>query len=95
MFNDAETVDTMQSATTARSSLSSGRSPRLVDLLLPGTDIHAPSPEYLSWRAQYPDSLYQSATFDPAPPDPMDEDDVEELVDAIVATWKRDALAQQ
>ncbi|KAK0661807.1 Lysine biosynthesis regulatory protein LYS14 [Lasiodiplodia hormozganensis] len=79
MFNDAETVDTMQSATTAPSSLSSGRSPRLVDLLLPGTDLHAPSPEYLSWRAQYPDSLYQPTSFDPPPPDPMDEDDVEEV----------------
>ncbi|KAL1614857.1 hypothetical protein SLS54_009411 [Diplodia seriata] len=80
MFNDAETVDTMQSATTAPSSLSSGRSPRLVDLLLPGTDMTAPSPEYLSWRAQYPDSLYQPASFDPPPNDPMDEDDIEEIV---------------
>ncbi|EKG13675.1 hypothetical protein MPH_09141 [Macrophomina phaseolina MS6] len=80
MFNDAETVDTMQSTNTAPSSLSSGRSPRLVDLLLPGTDLNAPSPEYLSWRAQYPDSLYQPPGLDLPPPDPMDEDGVEDII---------------
>lgn len=80
MFNDADTVDTMQSTNTAPSSLSSGRSPRLVDLLLPGTDLNAPSPEYLSWRAQYTDELYQPTGLDLPPPDPMDEDDVEEIL---------------
>ncbi|EOD45401.1 c6 finger domain-containing protein [Neofusicoccum parvum] len=61
MFNDAETVDTMQSATTDPS------------------NMNAPSPEYLSWRAQYPDSLYQPTGFEPPALDPMDEDDVEDI----------------
>ncbi|KAF2136581.1 uncharacterized protein K452DRAFT_313081 [Aplosporella prunicola CBS 121167] len=74
MFNDAETVDTMQSATTAPSSLSSGQSPRLVDLLLPGADLNATSPAFLDWHAQYSASLYHQ------PPDQMDEEgDVEEI----------------
>lgn len=78
MFNDAETVDTMPTRTTAPSSISSGQSPRLVDLLLPGTDLSAPTAEYLSFRSQYPDSFYEPVHYNP-PQDPMDEDDVEEI----------------
>lgn len=78
MFNDAETVDTMPTRTTAPSSISSGQSPRLVDLLLPGTDLSAPTAEYLSFRSQYPDSFYEPVHYNP-PQDPMDEDGVEEI----------------
>ncbi|EON66403.1 hypothetical protein W97_05500 [Coniosporium apollinis CBS 100218] len=80
MFNDTSTVDTLRSETTAASSISSGQSPRLVDLLLPGTDLSATPPEYLSFRSQYPDSFYQPA-FTPQPQEYAEEDeDIEEVV---------------
>lgn len=82
IFNDADTIGTMHTGTTAPSSITSGQSPRLVDLLLPGTDLNATPPEYLSFRSQYPDSFYQPYVFNEPPlPDPMDEDDnVEEII---------------
>lgn len=78
MFTDAGTFDTLPSIETAPSSTSSGRSPSLVDLLLPGTDMHATPQEYIDFRAQYPESLYQPAGI---MPDPMEEDEeVEEII---------------
>ncbi|TKA67131.1 hypothetical protein B0A49_09285 [Cryomyces minteri] len=80
MFDD---TTTLQSTTTAPSSLSSGQSPRLMDLVMPGSDLTAPSTEYANFRSQHPESLYQ-----PCQPSLiiqrngyMDEDDdVEEVV---------------
>jgi hypothetical protein len=79
MFDDKATLPS------AGTSISSGRSPSLADILLPGTDLHAaPSPEYLSWRAQYPEELYAPAIYEPGqgsinPAEPLFEDDVEEI----------------
>ncbi|KAF2083283.1 hypothetical protein K490DRAFT_52067 [Saccharata proteae CBS 121410] len=78
MFNDAETVDTLQSTTTAASSLSSGQSPRLIDLLLPGTDMHAPPPDFIDWRAQYPDEFFPTADFS-RPNGSFEDEGIEEI----------------
>ncbi|KAF2839808.1 hypothetical protein M501DRAFT_1023954 [Patellaria atrata CBS 101060] len=78
MCND---TDTMQSMTTAPSSLSSGQSPKLVDLLLPGTDLTATPPEYASFRAQYEDVFAPPALV---PQNSMntdfEDDDIEEII---------------
>ncbi|KAF2130730.1 hypothetical protein P153DRAFT_287509 [Dothidotthia symphoricarpi CBS 119687] len=60
----SESVMTMQTKTTALSSVSSGQSPRLVDLLLPGTDLDIPPEEYSSFRSQH-ESVYQSTDLTP------------------------------
>ncbi len=57
----------------------SGQSPRLIDLLLPGTDLNALPPEYLDYRSQQSDHLYQPPLrVDPQPLD--QEEDVEEVI---------------
>ncbi|KAF1999153.1 hypothetical protein P154DRAFT_235199 [Amniculicola lignicola CBS 123094] len=71
-----ESIDTKPTRTTAPSSVASGQSPRLVDLLLPGTDLTAPPEEYMSFRSQVPESFYEPFT---PPPVSMDEDDIEEI----------------
>ncbi|KAF1949226.1 hypothetical protein CC80DRAFT_484878 [Byssothecium circinans] len=73
---ESESIDTRQTKRTAPSSVSSGQSPRLVDLLLPGTDLNVPPEEYSSFREQH-ESFYQPSGFTP-PADAMD-DDVEEI----------------
>jgi hypothetical protein len=74
---EAESVDTRATRMTAPSSVSSGQSPRLVDLLLPGTDLNVPPEEYMSFRSQY-ESLYQPTGYTPSA-ELMEEDDVEEI----------------
>lgn len=54
---------TLQSAITTASSYSSGQSPRLIDLLLPGTDLNAPPPEYIKYRPQQSDVPYQPGGY--------------------------------
>ncbi|KAI9716829.1 MAG: hypothetical protein M1812_005169 [Candelaria pacifica] len=57
----------------------SGQSPRLIDLLLPGTDLNEVPPEYLDYRSQQSDHLYQS----PLQRDFQtlnQDDDVEEII---------------
>lgn len=81
IFNEADGL--AHSMSTSSSSLSSGQSPRLQDLLLPGTDMNAPSPEYVNFRSQYPDSLYRSVPFG-TPHDPMEEDKEEDDVEEVV-----------
>ncbi|KAF2741127.1 hypothetical protein EJ04DRAFT_558491 [Polyplosphaeria fusca] len=84
---EAESVDTRHTKTTAPSSISSGQSPRLVDLLLPGTDLSVPPEEYSEYRSQYPESLYLPSGYtppaelpvDPATVDMIDNDDVEHV----------------
>ncbi|ORY18717.1 fungal-specific transcription factor domain-domain-containing protein [Clohesyomyces aquaticus] len=75
---DVDSVDTRPTKTTAPSSISSGQSPRLLDLLLPGTDLTALPEEYMSFRSQYPESFYQPSVYNPAA-EAMEEDDVEEI----------------
>lgn len=75
MFDDGST---MQSETPAASSFSSGQSPTLIDLLLPGTDMNAPPPDY--YRPQQSSIPYQPSGSTP-PPNLMEEDDdVEEII---------------
>ncbi|KAL5405797.1 hypothetical protein PMIN04_012242 [Paraphaeosphaeria minitans] len=74
---DAEGADdTRPSTTTLASSVSSGQSPRLVDLLLPGTDLNNLPEEYMSFREQH-EAFYHPTGLTP-PGDAMDED-VEEI----------------
>ncbi|KAF2689538.1 hypothetical protein K458DRAFT_384174 [Lentithecium fluviatile CBS 122367] len=73
---ESESVDTRQARTTAPSSVSSGQSPRLVDLLLPGTDLNVPPEEYMSFREQH-EAFYQPTGLTP-PADALD-DDIEEI----------------
>ncbi|KAK8216112.1 fungal-specific transcription factor domain-containing protein [Phyllosticta capitalensis] len=83
MFNDADTVDTVPSVNTAISSLSSGQSPRLVDLLLPGTDPNAPPHEYMPWEAQFPgaDAMFPHPPYFGHGPNVMEDDgDIEEIM---------------
>lgn len=72
----AESVDTRRTKTTAASSVSSGQSPRLVDLLLPGTDLNVPPEEYMSFCEQH-EAFYQPTGLTP-PGDAMDGD-IEEI----------------
>lgn len=68
---------------TASSSLSSGQSPRLIDLLLPGTNMNMPNPEYADFRARFQDSMFQPSISIPIPDivETMADDDgeVEEI----------------
>lgn len=64
-----------RSEITAPSSVVAGQSPRLVDLLLPGTDHRAPLGEYQDFRNQY-EAFYQPTGLTP----PADlADDIEEI----------------
>lgn len=72
----SDSIDTRATKTTMASSVSSGQSPRLVDLLLPGTDLNSPPEEYLSFREQH-EAFYQPTGYTP-PADPMDQD-IEEI----------------
>jgi hypothetical protein len=74
-FLEADSVDSRQTKpTTAASSVSSGQSPRLVDLLLPGTDLNVTPEEYMSFREQH-GAFYEPTGLTPAAMD----DDVEEI----------------
>ena len=73
----------IQSAVTAPSSFSSGQSPRLIDLLLPGTDLSAPPPEYLDYRPQMSNTPYQPGGYPPGQSQSITlvvDDDVEEII---------------
>ncbi|KAI9880951.1 MAG: hypothetical protein M1830_009445 [Pleopsidium flavum] len=77
MYDDGST---MQSLGTAASSFSSGQSPRLIDLLLPGTDLNARSPDFMEYPPLQSDVPYQPGGYQ-LPEDMMDQDDdVEEIV---------------
>ncbi|KAF2027537.1 hypothetical protein EK21DRAFT_71704 [Setomelanomma holmii] len=72
----SESIRTEQSRATAPSSVSSGQSPRLVDLLMPGTDLTVPPEEYSSFISQH-EAFYQPTGLTP-PAEPAD-DEVEEI----------------
>lgn len=69
---NAEDIPTMQTEATAPSSISSGKSPRLVDLLLPGTDPNIPSEQCTSFRSQH-GAFYQPTGFSPPVKDAVEE----------------------
>ena len=76
-FDDGST---MQSLGTVASSFSSGQSPKLIDLLLPGTDLNAPSPDFMDYPPPQSDVPYQPGGYH-LPENTIDEDeDVEEIV---------------
>lgn len=76
-FDETQTV---QPNATAASSFSSGHSPRLIDLLLPGTELHAPPPEHVDWRQQS-DAPYQQAGHQSVQEEELGlDDEVEEIV---------------
>lgn len=80
VFGDRSAV---QSTVTATSSYTSGQSPRLIDLLLPGTDLNAPPPEYRNYKPQKSDVQYQPSGYPlhTATETTLDiDDDVEEIV---------------
>ena len=74
---------TLHSAVTAASSYTSGQSPRLIDLLSPGTDLKAPPPECRNYKPQQSDVPYQPGGYLPEtlPKATSDmDDDVEEII---------------
>ena len=71
-----------QSATTAPSTIWSDNSPKLENLLLPGTDLNARPPDYMDYE---PTHLYQPSGFPSVSglqtyPSSSSEDDVEEIM---------------
>ncbi|EMD96094.1 hypothetical protein COCC4DRAFT_184261 [Bipolaris maydis ATCC 48331] len=74
----ADSTSTAQSQGTADSSILSGQSPRLVDLLMPGTDLSVPPEEYSSFLTQH-EAFYQPTGLTPPAPTDQDDDN-EELV---------------
>jgi hypothetical protein len=70
------TIKRRKSKATAPSSVSSGQSPRLVDLLQPGTDLTVPPEEYNTFVSQH-EAFYQPTGLTP-PAEPAD-DDIEEV----------------
>ena len=78
-FDDGST---QQSSLTTDTSYTSGKSPRLVDLLIPGSDLHAPPPpEYVDFQTQQelqyqPGGMYNGQA---EPPDSMQDDGIEEI----------------
>ncbi|KAH7075668.1 fungal-specific transcription factor domain-containing protein [Paraphoma chrysanthemicola] len=80
----SESIRTRQSRPTAPSSVSSGQSPRLVDLLMPGTDLTVPPEEYSSFVTQH-EAFYQPTGLTP-PAEPMD-DEVEEIPRLDPEAW--------
>lgn len=72
---------------TAPFSVVAEQSPRLVDLLLHGTDHCAPPKEYLSYRHQH-ETFYQPTVLTPPPaPDDDEVEDIPRNMDHVSATW--------
>ncbi|PVI06032.1 hypothetical protein DM02DRAFT_515697 [Periconia macrospinosa] len=83
---ESGSVDTQRTRVTASSSASPGQSPRLVDLLLPGTDLNMPPEEYSSFLEQH-ESFYQPTGLTP-PSNSGDDDDIEELPRHPESEWR-------
>ncbi|MCJ1436637.1 hypothetical protein MMC27_006017 [Xylographa pallens] len=78
IFDGAATV---RSSNTANSSLTSGQSPRLIDLLLPGTDLNAPPIGYMQFQPLRSETPYQPGSYLPMQEEMFTVDeDVEEIV---------------
>jgi hypothetical protein len=80
-------VKRRRSKATAPSSVSSGQSPRLVDLLQPGTDLTVPPEEYRTFVSQH-EAFYQPTGLTP-PAEPADDDieDVPRNADSEPEAW--------
>lgn len=91
---ESESVDTQPTVVTTPSNGSPGQSPRLVDLLLPGTDLTIPPEEYSLFREQH-ESFYQPTGLTP-PMDVTDDDDdeVEEVPRYTNTGWKIPSMRQ-
>jgi len=80
----------VQASATTASSYSSGQSPRLIDLLLPGTDLNAPPPDYIDWPQQ-PDTPHRSGGYSSVKEEDFElDDEVEEIIrqpDPTAAAW--------
>lgn len=87
-FNRAGIV---QNTNTTGSSFSSGQSPRLIDLLLPGTDLNSPPPNYMETRPQQSETPYQAGGYTPILEEAYSAgDDVEDIVrqpDTAAEAW--------
>ena len=69
-----------QSSITGQSSFTSGQSPRLIDLLLPGSELNAP-PNTLDYLPQQSDVPYQPGRYSPLKQEDIEDDeDVEDVV---------------
>ena len=77
IFDDTNTLPTSM---TTPSSFSSGQSPRLIDLLLPGTDLNAPPPDYKDYRPRQSDEPYTPGGYQPTDPDITEEEEIEEVI---------------
>jgi len=73
----AESAHAKRAGHAIDSVISSGQSPKLVDLLNPGTDLSKTPEEYDSFITQH-ESFYLPTGLTP-PPQPSDENDIEEL----------------
>lgn len=72
----SESVKTRHDRNTGHSSVSSGQSPQLIDLLLPGTDLTVPPEEYNSFISQH-EAFYQPTGL--TPPAESNDNDIEEV----------------
>ena len=70
----------MQASASTASNFTSSQSPRLVDLLLPGTDLNALPQEYIDWPQQS-DTPYQPGDYQSVKEEDFElDDEVEEIV---------------
>ena len=83
VISSFDDTSTQLSTLTTASSFTSGQSPRLLDLLIPGSDLNAPPPpEYIDFQAQQSGLQYQPGglyTGLAEPPDGMLDDSIEEI----------------
>ena len=86
-----DNIQRAQSSNRTTGSSSSGQSPRLIDLLLPGTDLSAPPPDYMDFRPQQSDIPYQPGGYPQIKEEELElEDDVEEIIrqpDPTAEAW--------
>lgn len=88
---ESESVDTHHTTVTASSSVSPGQSPRLVDLLIPGTDLSVPPEEYSLFREQH-ESFYQPTGLTPPANATGDDEDIEEVPRIAFSDWKLSSM---
>ena len=81
----------VQTTNTTATSSSSGQSPRLIDLLIPGTDLNAPPQDYIEYRPLISDTPYVPSGHLPLDEDAFElDDEVEEILrqpDLAAEAW--------
>ncbi|CAI6263454.1 unnamed protein product [Periconia digitata] len=88
---ESESVGTHHTTITTSSSVSPGQSPRLVDLLIPGTDLSVPPEEYSLFREQH-ESFYQPTGLTPPANTTGDDEDIEEVPRIAFSDWKLSSM---